>query len=131
MSGLPLRTEARMERAVMFMREHLAEKLAVDDLARVSGLSPGRFTRLFGQWTGYSPKDYLRRLRVGLARELLADAELPIKEIAARTGFDDPYHFSKVFHQLDGLSPTQYREAFLAAAKVRAAAPLPGAKRPA
>jgi transcriptional regulator GlxA family with amidase domain len=57
---------------------------------------------------------YLRHRRVDAARLLLADVDLSIKEIAVRCGFDDPYHFSKVFHQIDGLSASDYRETVLA-----------------
>jgi AraC-like DNA-binding protein len=58
--------------------------------------------------------EYLRRVRVRRARSLLGDVDLSIKEVARRVGFDDPYHFSKVFHKVDGLPPTLYREALLA-----------------
>lgn len=105
---------ARLERALSFVREHFAEDLSVTDLARSSGLSPSRFSRLFREWTAYSPAEYLRRLRIEQARKFLGNIGLSIKEIAARTGFKDPYHFSKVFHELDGLSPSHYREALLA-----------------
>ena len=69
---------------------------------------------MFNEWTGYSPIEYLRRLRVERARQLLADVDLSIKEIAQRCGFDDAYHFSKTFRQIDGLPPTKYRESLLA-----------------
>lgn len=109
-----LRNRARLERAIAFIRGHFSEDLSVADLARPSGLGPSRFSRLFREWTAYSPAEYLRRLRVEEAKKLLANVDLSIKEVAARTGFQDPYHFSKVFHELDGLSPSHYREALLA-----------------
>jgi transcriptional regulator GlxA family with amidase domain len=57
--------------------------------------------------------EYLQRVRVQHARELLKDIDLSIKEVAARTGFSDPYHFSRVFRRIDGLSPAYYREIVL------------------
>jgi two-component system response regulator YesN len=57
--------------------------------------------------------EYLRRLRIELARELLADPSLSIKEVAARTGFTEPNHFSRVFSRIDGVPPTAFREALL------------------
>jgi transcriptional regulator GlxA family with amidase domain len=83
-------------------------------LARAAGLSVSHFNRLFLEWTGFTPMEYQRRQRITKARVLLGDAHLSIKEIAAQCGFDDPYHFSRVFRQLDGLSPSQFREAKLA-----------------
>ncbi len=106
---------AKLERSLELMRTRFTEPLTSADLARASGLSHSRFSHLFKEFTGYSPKDYLRRLRIDAARVLLADIDLSIKEVATRTGFDDQYHFSRVFRQIDGLSPTLFREATLAA----------------
>ena len=108
------RNRVRIERAVAYAAEHYAEKPSAPQLAHVAGLSLSHFNRLFNEWTGYSPIEYLRRLRVERARQLLADVDLSIKEIAQRCGFDDAYHFSKTFRQIDGLPPTKYRESVLA-----------------
>lgn len=105
---------ARVNRAIQQMSTKLASPWDAASLAAVAGLSPSHFTRLFRRRTGYTPMTYLRRRRIDAARALLADVDLSIKEIAARCGFDDPYHFSKVFHQIDGLSPSVYRETVLA-----------------
>ena len=83
-------------------------------LERASGLSPSRLQALFREVTGFPPLDYLRRLRVEEARRLLADRRLSVKEVAARTGFRDTSHFSKVFRRVDGLAPAHYRDALLA-----------------
>ncbi|MGH7213434.1 MAG: helix-turn-helix domain-containing protein [Tepidisphaeraceae bacterium] len=107
------RTQVRLERALAFTEAHFNEKLSAAQLAEVAGLSASHFNRLFHGWTGYSPIEYLRRLRVDKARKLLADVDLSIKEIAHRCGFDDAYHFSKVFRQVDGLPPTRFRESLL------------------
>ena len=64
---------------------------------------------LFRELTGYSPMEYLRRLRIERARELLANPSLSIKEVADGAGFSDPNHFSRVFARLDGIPPTAYR----------------------
>jgi transcriptional regulator GlxA family with amidase domain len=61
--------------------------------------------------------DWLRRLRVAEARRLLADLDLPVKEVGRRVGFEDPYHFSRVFRAIDGLSPSAHREAILTSAR--------------
>jgi AraC-like DNA-binding protein len=104
----------RVQSVVRYMRENLALPVDHTALARVSGLSPSRLQALFREVTGYPPLDYLRRLRVEEARRLLADARLSVKEVAARTGFRDTSHFSKVFRRVDGLAPAHYRDALLA-----------------
>ena len=111
------RNRMRIERAAKFIAENFARPLTAEKLAEVSGLSHSHFARLFRAWSGYSPMEYLRHIRVARARQLLADVDLSIKEIAARSGFEDSYHFSKVFRQLDGLPPSAYREAILAAVR--------------
>lgn len=102
------RGKARIEKALALLKD---APVPVTQLARATGLSVSHFNREFREWTGYSPVEYQRRQRVARARELLADVTLSIKEIAARVGFDDPYHFSRVFRQVDGLAPSQYRDA--------------------
>lgn len=112
--GLAPRQNARVALVTAHMQAQLAGRLDHPELARVSGLSPSRLQAVFRAVTGYPPLDYLRRLRVEAARRLLADPRLSVKEIAARTGFRDTSHFSKVFRRIDGLSPAPYRAALLA-----------------
>lgn len=111
------RQRARIQRALAYVDIHYAEPVASGDIARAAGLSESRFSQVFRQWTGHSPKDYLRRVRIDKARALLTDIDLSIKEIARLTGFEDQYHFSRIFRQIDGLSPTLYRNAVLAGRK--------------
>ena len=113
-SGAARVQQARVDRAAQHAALHLTDALDVPQLAAIAGLSPSRFARIFHERTGYAPADYVRRLRVQRARELLGDINLSIKEIARATGFADVYTFSKVFRRVDGLSPTEYRAAALA-----------------
>jgi AraC-like DNA-binding protein len=108
------RSRVRMEKALALLDDPSAPSKTPATLARAAGLSVSHFNRLFLEWTGFTPMEYQRRQRITKARVLLGDAHLSIKEIAAQCGFDDPYHFSRVFRQLDGLSPSQFREAKLA-----------------
>jgi AraC-like DNA-binding protein len=107
------RRRAQLERATTFMREHVEDTLTNKDLQRASSLGSSQLNALFREFTGYTPMEYLRRLRIDMARELLGNAELSIKEVAARVGFSEPNHFSRVFAQVDGVPPTAYREALL------------------
>ena len=104
------RDRARLSRATAYVAGHLADPLSAAGLARVAGLSVSHFNRLFREWSGYSPLEYVRRQRLDAARRLLAGVDLSIKEIATRTGFADPYHFSRTFRQMDGLSPSEFRD---------------------
>ena len=108
------RDRARLGRVTAHVGAHLTDTLTAAGLACVAGLSVSHFNRLFREWSGYSPLEYVRRQRLDEARRLLADIDLSIKAIAARTGFADPYHFSRAFRQMDGLSPTEFRAVALA-----------------
>lgn len=106
--------QARATLATAYVQAHFAQEVRASDLAHAAGLSVSRLNTVFRQSTGCSPMEYVQRTRVEEARRLLADVTLSIKEIAARTGFDDAYHFSKVFRRIDGLSPLHHRQALLA-----------------
>ncbi|GIK99995.1 MAG: hypothetical protein BroJett029_42040 [Alphaproteobacteria bacterium] len=120
------RRHTRVEQVTAYMHAHLGADLDHTVLERVSGLSPSRLQAVFREVTGYPPLDYLRRLRVEEARRLLADARLSVKEIAARTGFRDTSHFSKVFRRIDGLSPAHYRAALLPGGQEKSPTPARG-----
>lgn len=111
---------SRVDRVIDYVREHYARPLTADALAQVAGLSVSRLNVLFRQETGQSPLEFVRYTRIECARRLLGDPDLSVKEIAALAGFDDVYHFSKVFRRIDGVSPSRYREALLAGTRPEA-----------
>jgi len=104
----------KLGRAIHYLQQHLASEITVEDLAGAAGLSASYVTRLFKQWTGTTPMHYLRRARIERARQLLADVDLSIQQVGVQVGFADPYHFSKVFRRIDGLSPSAFRRMLLA-----------------
>lgn len=83
--------------------------LRTGQLARELGVSETYFRRAFKLQTGLTPKRYHVLLRLRKAQELLAVSSLTAKEIAARLGFDSPFHFSTHFKAKTGLSPTAWR----------------------
>ncbi len=96
--------------ALDFMIAHYARTdLQLEDIARSAHLSIPHFGRLFKQSTGTSPMAWLQTLRIQRAEFLLMQPTLRIHEVAERTGFKDPYHFSRVFRQMDECSPRQFR----------------------
>jgi len=111
--ALSPRNQERVARASAFVHDNLCRELSVPELADVAGLSPSRLHALFRMALGTSPHEFVMRARMDAARQLLQDPGLTIKEIAARTGFDDAYHFSRAFRRIDGLPPTRFRDAVL------------------
>jgi AraC family transcriptional regulator len=85
-------------------------ELRVQDLARSLELSTSRLHALFTRVLGLSPTAYLRRRRMAKAEGLLVGSDLLVREIAARCGWDDEFHFSRMFKRVHGISPLGYRQ---------------------
>lgn len=75
------------------------------------GLPPSAPRRLLR--TDVSLGEYIRRCRMQHASEVIVTTALPLKEIAVRTGFSDPCHFSRAFRKVFGIPPKQYRRQML------------------
>jgi AraC-like DNA-binding protein/mannose-6-phosphate isomerase-like protein (cupin superfamily) len=95
--------------AVTHIEQHYAEPLNVSDLARKAGTGRARFFQRFKESTGMTPNDYLQRLRVTKARELLIGTKIPVTEIAYAVGFSSSQYFCNVFRKYTSATPTSFR----------------------
>ncbi len=92
-----------------YIAEHLLDEFNLDDLAAMAHLSRFHFLRLFKQRYGTPPMTFRQKLRIESARNLMQDhPDLPIAEIALRTGFNDPLYFSRTFRRWTGMSPSTF-----------------------
>jgi AraC-like DNA-binding protein len=96
--------------SIMNMRDNLAQRLSVEEMAKPHRLSVSRFSFLFRQATGMPPLDYFIHLKMQKACQLLHVNNAKIITVAAIVGYDDPYYFSRMFKKYLGTSPEQYRE---------------------
>ncbi|TVR48644.1 MAG: AraC family transcriptional regulator [Puniceicoccaceae bacterium] len=96
-------------RALTYMRNHLGEPITRDEVARQAGISPGHFSRLLKERTGRSFTELLRQCRIDLACDLLRSTERSLAEIAAECGFCDQSYFTRVFQDVKGTTPKQFR----------------------
>lgn len=85
------------------------KSIHVEDLAQEAALSPSHFAQLFKRTIGMSPMQFVTAYRVEQARKKLAERDTPMIDIAMSCGFADQAHFSRVFKQLEGESPSKYR----------------------
>ena len=93
-----------------YLDEHYAEKISLDQIAANMYLSPYYISKIFKSEIGESPIHYLIRVRLEHAKELLEQKEdFGVAEIAEKVGYDDAYHFSKLFKKTYGMSPLKYR----------------------
>lgn len=95
--------------AIEAMENHIADPLALDQLARLSGVSPRHLNRLFREKLGSSTMEFYRRLRLEKARSLLQQLPMSITEIALATGFSNPGHFAICFRENFGFTPSSAR----------------------
>lgn len=94
-----------------WLDEHACGQQDIDfaGVAAAHRMGYSTLRRRFKQATGYSPKEYVLRVRLSKAKELLAFTQQRVGEIARSVGFRDPYYFSRLFHQREGLSPELFR----------------------
>ncbi len=92
------------------MNANYQKPITLAELAEKAGYSKSRFSHLFSEITGTTPKQYLNNVRLQVSCELLSTG-LTVAEIADRCGFNDPLYYSRIFKKKYGLSPTGYRAA--------------------
>lgn len=97
-------------RALHYMRENLHRDITRDETARHAGISSSHFSRLLKERTGRSFTELLRQVRVDLACDLLRETDQSLADIAAQCGFCDQSYFTRVFQEVKGTTPRQYRE---------------------
>lgn len=87
---------------------HISEPIHVRDMARRAGLSPSRFTVIFKQHFNMTPYQYLLKLRINHAQELLKEG-VSIQKVSEYCGFTDVHHFSRAFKSTTGVNPGQFK----------------------
>ena len=100
-------------RAKQFIHEHQTEHLRLGQVAKAVNTSTYYFCKLFKKETGLNFTDYLCRIRIEKARNLLLNPNLRVSEIAFEVGFQSLTHFNRVFKNTLGHSPTEYRSQLL------------------
>ena len=100
-----------IEEILVFISEHFAEHITLEELCKRSGLSKSTLLRVFTRSKGITPYRYLQTVRINKAKELLERGVSPM-DAAIQTGFSDQSHFSSFFHMFIGLSPAAYRRIF-------------------
>jgi AraC family transcriptional regulator len=111
--AMPAAPPVAVLRAVELMRQRLAHSLSLEEMAQASGVSPFHFARQFKAATGHPPHEYLMRLRVDHAQELIArqGRNWTLAAIAHESGFADQSHMSRHFRRVLGVTPGEFAEA--------------------
>lgn len=98
-----------LRQAKQLIRQNLSSPLNLDFVAQQVGLSPGYFSAIFKKETGIGFSNYVNQCRIEQAKKLLEETGLKVLAISDAVGFSNPRYFSRVFRDLVGVRPSEYR----------------------
>lgn len=99
-----------IKKGVELLLAEFSENKKMDYYAKQCNMDKSYFYKLFKLWANVSPNEYRNQLRLSTAKSMLKNTNMTICQIAEKTGFVDPYYFSRIFKKEIGLSPLQYRK---------------------
>lgn len=102
----------RLKAVFTYIQEHFQEPIVNAQLARAACMSPSYFCRFFKQTTGMTATEYILRVRIDTAKQLLLQSDLNVTQIAYRIGFTNHSYFDRVFQRLTALTPSAFRTRF-------------------
>lgn len=100
---------ATYQRCREHIQEHCTRLRTLGQIARQCHVDAAYLCRLFRRYDDQTPHQFLLRLKMNLAAERLQNSAVLVKQVAAELGFDDPFHFSRAFKHVFGLSPDAFR----------------------
>ncbi len=102
----------RIARAIDYLDKHYLEEVDYKELGRIASMSQRHFQRIFRYALNCTARQYVIRLRIRKAMQLLRGSSFSISEVAFECGFDDSNYFSRMFRKYSGTTPNKYREVY-------------------
>ena len=99
--------QAKVQKAITYIEEHLAENIEVGDLASQVFWSEGYFRNVFKEITGFTPIQYINRKKIMKSIDYIEKSNMNVQEAAERVGIYDPSYYSRLFKQHMGYSPRE------------------------
>ena len=98
-----------MHQALQYIHDHFHQDLNMAMVSNHVSLNYSYFSQAFKEFTGDTFVSYLRKLRIERSKELLGRTDQKVYEISAQVGFENVKHFTRVFREMEGISPLEYR----------------------
>jgi LacI family transcriptional regulator len=103
--------DPKVAQAMVFIREHACDRIKVPDVVKAVAISRSGLENRFASVLGYTIRTAIRRTQLERARRLIFETDVPLKQVAAETGFKSVQHMTTVFRQGFGQTPASYRHA--------------------
>jgi AraC-like DNA-binding protein len=94
---------------VEYIRRNLTEPIPVERLYQLAGMSRSAFYRAFTEQFGMGPNQLVLHERMRYAKQLLAEPDVPVKEVCFASGFNDPNYFTRQFKKMEGITPQEFK----------------------
>ncbi len=95
---------------ISWIEEHYTQRITLEELATRAGLSEKYLCRFFKEYTSYTPIVFINRMRVERAAADIRDKKISLTEAAYANGFNDSAYFSKIFREVMGMTPREYKK---------------------
>ncbi len=106
------RSKDVIRQAVDYILANLSQDLSVKDVADHVNFNPEYFSRLFKKETGENVKNYILRVKVDAAKDLLKNPNIPISMVASELGYSNFSHFTQMFRKHESITPSEYQKRF-------------------
>ena len=107
----PIIKNPMLRDAVLYIEGHYGENITLSDISANAGINHTTLTALMKQELGCTAIEYLMKYRITVSKKQLAFTEVPIKDIANMTGFKTVQHYSRIFKEITGTTPAEFRKA--------------------
>ncbi len=99
-----------IKKAINYIREHYQESITLEEVSRKLEITPEYLSTLFNRVMEVNFSTFLKQFRISHAKRLLKGTDLKIYEISEKVGYSDPKYFMRVFKEVQGISPGEYRQ---------------------
>lgn len=109
--------ENALPKSIKYISEHYPEDISIKTLSEIEHYNESYYCEWFRKKTGLSPREYIKKLRIAKAKELLLNSDYTVLQIAEQVGYSFNSSFSRIFKETEGISPDSFRRINRMAAK--------------